>query len=49
VYAQAQPAAGYSQAAVAYGMTGAPAAGIPNGMMHGTQIVQVLLQLLSNN
>lgn len=45
VYAQTQ-ATGYSQAAVAYGMAGAPAAVIPNGMMHGTQIVQVLLFFL---
>jgi hypothetical protein len=27
-------------------MAGAPAAVIPNGMMHGTQIVQVLPQLI---
>jgi hypothetical protein len=40
VYAQ-------TQAAMAYGMAGAPAAAIPNGMMHGTQVVQVLLSRCS--
>ncbi|XP_021915773.1 stromal membrane-associated protein 1 isoform X2 [Zootermopsis nevadensis] len=39
VYTQTQ-ATGYPQAAVAFGVAGAPAAAVPNGMMQGTQVVQ---------
>ncbi|XP_069678454.1 stromal membrane-associated protein 1-like isoform X2 [Periplaneta americana] len=39
VYAQAQ-STGYPQAGMAYGMPGASATGIPNGMMAGAQVMQ---------
>jgi len=40
VYAQTQ-VTGYPQAAMGYGMAGVPAGAVPNGIMHGTQVVQV--------
>lgn len=39
VYAQTQ-VTGYPQAAMGYGMAGVPAGAVPNGIMHGTPVVQ---------